>query len=621
MEGGASADILPRMQSTAAFRHATARGAFPYALGALLCLAAGWIAWHFTFAAHLAGEKATAARRLEFFTLSLESELARNEALPGLLALERKLGEALVGDAHARASANRYLEAVSHQAGLAAAYLMDARGHTIAASNWNRPVSFVGQNYGFRPYVLEALAGHTGRFYGIGATTGEAGFFLATRAQGPGGEAGVVAVKIGLEPFEDALRHSGETVLVADAAGVVVLSAVPELRYRALQPLDADARERLGQARQYGTQPLPPLAGGTAIAPGQDEVKLALEGVASTYSVVRRPVGPLGWQMLVLADQRASREAAWLAAIAAAALSACAAGLWLHLRLTRKRRQDKREAEAALRRASEELERRIAEQTADLTAANAELAARVESLKRAEAILHETRDAAVQAGKLTVLGQMSAGMTHELNQPLGALHTLSDNAVRLIETDRLDEAKENLRLIGELAARMGRIVKQLKLFARKEAASLSAVPLGPSLEHALLLVEPHRRELDARIEVAPLDDAPAVRADALRLEQVLVNLLRNALDAVAGQSERRLSVDMRSEGRRQVIRLRDSGPGLAREALPRLFEPFFTTKPAGQGLGLGLALSLAMVESFGGRLEAGNADGGGAEFRIVLEAA
>ena len=621
MEGGRAADILARMPLPPAFRNASVRGALPYALGALLCVLAGWMAWHFTFAAHLAGEKATAARRLEFFTLSLESVLARNEALPGLLALERKLGAALVDSGEARAEANHYLEAVASQAGLAAAYLMDARGLTIAASNWNRPVSFVGQDYGFRPYVREALAGRTGRFYGIGATSGEAGFFLATRVLSPSGKTGVVAVKIVLEPFEDALRQSGDAVLVADAAGVVVLSAVPQLRYRVLQPLDAAARENLARARQYGAEPLPPLAQGAAIDPSQQEVMLALAGPEASFSIVRRPVGPLGWQMLVLADQRASREAAWLAAVAAAALAACGVGLWLHFRLTRQRRQDKREAEAALRRASEDLEWRIAEQTAGLTAANAALATKVESLKRAEAILHQTRDAAVQAGKLTVLGQMSAGMTHELNQPLGALHTLSDNAVRLIEQERLDEAKENLRLIGELAARMGRIVKQLKLFARKEPAALAAVPLGPSLEHALLLVEPHRRELGAHIDVAPLDDAPAVRADALRLEQVLVNLLRNALDAVAGQAERRLSVDMRAAGPRQVIRLRDSGPGLAREAMPRLFEPFFTTKPAGQGLGLGLALSLAMVESFGGRLEAGNADGGGAEFRIVLEAA
>jgi two-component system, NtrC family, C4-dicarboxylate transport sensor histidine kinase DctB len=178
--------------------------------------------------------------------------------------------------------------------------------------------------------------------------------------------------------------------------------------------------------------------------------------------------------------------------------------------------------------------------------------------------------------------------------------------------------RDNLSLISELAARMGRIVTQLKAFARKDPAQLGPVPVAQAIEHALIIVEPRRAELRARIVVLPPAPALRVRADSTRLEQVLVNLLRNGLDAVAAQPRRELQLSAEPIGSEVAIRIRDFGGGIAPQALPHLFEPFYTTKPVGQGLGLGLALSLTMVESFGGRLLARNVDGGGAEFSIWL---
>jgi two-component system C4-dicarboxylate transport sensor histidine kinase DctB len=592
-----------------------------YVAAATICALVGVAAFQSVFKAHLNADNATSTRRLEFFSLSLESALDRNEALPGLMGLERKLSAALEDEPAARAASNEYLQAVAQAAKLSAAYLMDAQGLTIAASNWNQPVTFVGQNYGFRPYAQEALAGRFGRFYGIGATTGEAGYFLASRLRSAAGVQGVIAIKVGLEPIEEALKQSGEAVLVADKQGVVILSSVPEWKYRVLQPLDAATRERLASTRQYGDQPLPVLGPPAGMAAGSDEARIERGGITSSFSIARRPVGNLGWQMLILTDQREARAAAWVAAVAASALTAFALGLYLHIRLTRREREDKRRAERALVQVSQDLERRIGQRTADLTQANATLERKVLELKRAEAILRTTSDSAVQAGKLTVLGQMSAGMTHELNQPLAALHTLSDNAVNLIEQSRVEEARENLVLIGQLAARMGRIVTQLKTFTRKDPVTVSAVQVADAVDHALMIVESRRREIGAAIEVHAIEPQLRVKADAVRLEQVLVNLLRNGLDAVAGQVKTQLHVSAAREGGRVRISIRDFGPGIAESVLPRLFEPFHTTKPVGQGLGLGLSLSLAIVESFGGKLEGRNLEGEGAEFSVVLEAA
>lgn len=592
-----------------------------YAAAAMFCALVGVAAFQSVLRAHLNADKATSTRRLEFFSLSLESALDRNEALPGLMGLERKLSAALDGEPAARAASNEYLQAVAQAAKLSAAYLMDAEGLTIAASNWNQPVTFVGQNYGFRPYAQEALAGRFGRFYGIGATTGEAGYFLASRLRSAGGVPGVIAIKLALEPIEEALKQSGEAVLVADRQGVVILSSVSEWKYRVLQPLDAATRERLASTRQYGNQPLPVLAEQAGLTAARDEATLERGNATSSFSIARRPVGSLGWQMLILTDQRDARAAAWVAAVAASALMAFAIGLYLHIRLTRREREDKRRAERALVHVSQDLERRISQRTADLTHANATLERKVVELKRAEAILRATSDSAVQAGKLTVLGQMSAGMTHELNQPLAALHTLSDNAVNLIEHSRVAEARENLVLIGQLAARMGHIVRQLKTFSRKDPVTLAAVQVADAVDHALMIVESRRREIGAAIEVHPIGRELAAKADAVRLEQVLVNLLRNGLDSVAGQARKQLQVAAVKEGGMVRISIRDFGPGIAESVLPRLFEPFHTTKPVGQGLGLGLSLSLAIVESFGGKLEGRNLEGEGAEFSVLLEAA
>jgi two-component system C4-dicarboxylate transport sensor histidine kinase DctB len=593
-----------------------------WGLAAALCVALGVFVHHSTYASHLAADKRAAARRVEFFALSLEALLARNEALPGLMALEGRLAALLDAATPAtRDAANRHLEAAVRIADVSAAYVMDGEGLTLAASNWNRPFSFVGQRYDFRPYFQDAIAGRTGRFYGIGATTGEAGYFLASRVRTARGAQGVIAVKVALEPFEQAMRQSGEVVFVADREGVILLSAEADWKYRVLEPMSARTLERLKPTRQYGSQALQPLVPGVAIGAQRESLRLVRDGAEAEFSLTAKPVGQLGWRMVMLTDRSAAKTAAAVAGSAASLGAALLIGLFMYWRLSRRRREERLAAQQALEAVHDSLEARIARRTAEVTAANRALEERVATLKQTEEILRQTRDGAVQAGKLAVLGQMSVGMSHELNQPLAALHTLSDNAILLLDKNRTEETKENLALISQLAARMGRIVRQLKAFARKEPAPLGPVDVAEALEHALMLVDSMRQALHADIVVEPLAAGLRVKADAVRLEQVLVNLVRNGLEAMAGGDPPLLRIRAERLGKRVAIVIRDAGPGIPPAALSRLFEPFFTTKPVGQGLGLGLALSLVIVEGFGGRLEGCNAEGGGAEFRVVLEAA
>ncbi len=293
----------------------------------------------------------------------------------------------------------------------------------------------------------------------------------------------------------------------------------------------------------------------------------------------------------------------------------------IFFQLSTRRYKERRMAEAALRKAHLKLEQKIEERTAELVVTNSTLLKKIEALKTTENILRESRDNAVQAGKLTVLGQMSAGVSHEISQPLTAIHTFTDNAINLLELGRVKDALENLGIISRMADRIGAMVAEIKSFSRKAPAEKQSISILNAINHASMLVEPQRRQLDAILDVQPFQETLRVWADVVRFEQVLVNLLRNSLDAVSERSDKRVTVTIMQHEAEVYIVIGDTGSGISEEVFPHLFESFVTTKPSGQGLGLGLAISHMIITELGGKLTARNPDAGGAEFTIVLEEA
>jgi two-component system C4-dicarboxylate transport sensor histidine kinase DctB len=399
---------------------------------------------------------------------------------------------------------------------------------------------------------------------------------------------------------------------------------------KTLRPLSDDEQKELLESKQYGEKTLEVL-GIELLQPSKDKIR---DLVTADFATVKLPnqksqqflvqskeMEKLGWKMLFLTGTQQERKGALAGGVAAGFATAFLLSVVTYFRLNAQRYQERRQAKAALRQAHQELEKRITERTCDLISTNQSLEKKVEDLKNTEDILRETRDNAVQAGKLAVLGQMSAGISHEINQPLTALNTFADNAVSFLERGSLESVRENLGMIRQMADRMGHIVNEIKNFSRKTPAERRKTCLADVLNQALMLVETDRRRVDATIEVLPYPDDLSILAGPIRLGQVLVNLLRNALDAVDGLAERRVTVTVHGNGTEVAVAIRDSGAGIAPEVLPRLFEPFFTTKPAGQGLGLGLPISRVIITELGGRLEARNHESGGAEFTVILEAA
>jgi two-component system C4-dicarboxylate transport sensor histidine kinase DctB len=571
----------------------------------------------YVFAANKASDTIHAAvdRQLQIVALDLGSALEKFETLPFTLSWHPDVVATVTRqDAAVAARLNDTLKAIQRQAKVAAIYLMDRDGNTLASSNADEPISFVGRNFRFRPYFTQAIAGNAGSFYGIGTTSGEAGYFIAQPVYplGPARQGiapiGVVAVKISLAEFERAWRSSEEPIALADRNGVVFLSNREEWKFHSLHLLNAQSQRELAGTQQYLGRAISPIAD----LPAKDR--------AGFGEFVARPVGKLGWQLMVFpAPARVTRVAA-SSAIGTALLLAVAAASWWAVQQRRRRLEERMESRKALQRATEELEVQIRLRTEELLQANRDLETKYAKLQETEQMLRTTQNELVQAGKLAMLGQMAAGVTHELNQPLAAIRAFADNAVTFLSRGQGGQAGENLAHISAAAARMGAIIAQLKGFARKAGDALATVDLAQSVQASALLLEGDARRIGASIEIDVIEPVHVV-GDPVRIEQVLINLLRNALDAVEQSAERRVTVVLRQEDDAAVIRIRDSGPGIPEDVAPHLFVPFYTTKASGKGLGLGLAISSSIVQAMDGRLTAYNHTGGGAEFMVRLPAA
>jgi two-component system C4-dicarboxylate transport sensor histidine kinase DctB len=613
---------------------------FAVALGAGLVLLCA-LTWLVSVQRGLAALQESTATRADRYAATLESTLDRYEFLPALVSLHpfvRGLLQA-PGDPARVAAANHYLAEVNRRSHASATYVIATNGIALAASNAGEPGSFVGTDYRFRPYFQIAARGEMGRFYAIGITSDEPGYYIAQPVESGGKVIGVTVVKLNLEWFQRAGGGSAEPLMVSDAHGVIFLSSVPGWQYRTLGPLPPELHDELGKTRQYHDRdvtplPLEPLTSpvtawlaATALDPGARLVRVRANGTnpdgserADRYLELGRKVGPANWTMQVMAPLDPVLANARNATVAAALAYACICLLLVNWRQRRQRARDMQYSRRLLEAAYDELERRVEARTADLMAINEKLEDEVAERTRAESELRAAQDELVQASKLAALGQMAAGITHELNQPLAALRTFSDNTRVLLERGQLGAAEGNLSAIADLTERMGKITGQLKLFAGKARPPRRSVQVRAALEHVLALLAP--RLSAVALHVDGLDALPgiAVRADELKLEQVLLNLIGNALDAIASAApaQGRIDLSVRADAGAVTIEVRDNGTGIPPEDLPRLFEPFFTTKETGQGLGLGLAITSSIVREFGGQLSAANADGGGAVFTIVL---
>lgn len=550
-------------------------------LAALIAITlAGYFSLLNTFT-HRAQDRAPA--RATALAGSIESALGRLDHLPYVIAQNPTIVVAMsMGET---GQMNPLLAAIAQRSGAEVIYLMNLTGQTIAASNYDQPGSFVGQYYNFRPYFRDAVAGKTGYFFAVGVTTGRPGYFVSEPIRNARGTViGVAVVKLGLNTLTAAWADSGETVLVANADGIVLAASDPSHEFRTLAPLPADVRAQIDARRQFGSSDLTPLDW-SQTTPRRAQ----LDGVS--YVTTTAPIPREGWQLTLLTDLRGIRaQALWYVAIGLAILVAIGGGavLFRSARLN-----------AALQLSIRDRRR---------------LSREIDERRRAETKLHAAQAELARTSRLAALGQLSASITHELGQPISAMRnyiTAAEIAAGAVPGGL------NAQLSG-LVARMQSITDQLRFFATPSRRDSEVVPLTAVLSGARLVMDPDLTHAGAQVTVIAPDTPIYVRGIQHRLEQVLVNLLKNALQSAADQTPPQLTITLTGDGTTARLTVTDNGPGLADKTMLEMQEPFMTTKSSGQGMGLGLAISAQIAQDHNGDITATDTPTGGASFSITL---
>ncbi|MDF0543406.1 ATP-binding protein [Sphingobium sp. H39-3-25] len=528
----------------------------------------------------------------------LESELQKFRLLPVVLSEYPDLREALrsgrVDDA-----LNDKLELLKQKTGAGVIFALDRHGMAIASSNAREGDSFVGQDYNFRPYYRLGWSKGGGEYFALGTVSHRPGLYLSRRVESADGPIGVIVVKVEFDAIERAWNDRRALSFVADANGVLLLSSDRALRFRALRPIDPARKAQIKQALQFGGAPLNPLG----IVIGANGLTTMTDG--SQAMAASLPVPVAGWRLFHVepldAGLKAARQRAEVAAILfAILLSLLVVGAgWA---LVRRRRANDARAR---------LEREVALRTDDL-------AREMDARAAADQRYRKAREELAHANRLGTLGTISAGVAHEINQPVATIRTFAENAAAFLDRQQPQQVADNLREIVAMTDRIGSITAQLRRYARRGVGTIGPIALAEAIDGVRLLVGDRFRSAAVRLDLPVPDPALKVRAGRVRLEQVLVNLLTNALEAVRDQPDAWVAVTLTPQGGHVVLDVRDSGTGIAPDMADQLFMPFATTKSGGLGLGLHIARDI-MVE-FGGTIEH-VADDPHTLFRMTLNAA
>ena len=552
------------------------------------------------------------------------NELNRYLPVPALIAEHPLLAGALEqpDDAVTLLRANEQMQRMATIVGGSDIYLMDLSGMTIAANNFGQPDTFVGNNYAFRPYFYQAVrTGESVAYFALGSRSLERGLYFTHPVRDQRGNMlGVVAIKVLVHELESQWHRPESSqqaeMVVLDGDGISFLSSRSQWLYRDFRPgNDAEKSNRIHQ--RYPERELRPVDFSISgrpwgLAEESARIQLRDNGRVSSYLTVQIGLPRLDWSLLVLTE---TRSVLWVrAGFVAAGLALFLAGFltWLYLR-----ERYRRERELALR--GEQLERRVAQRTADLKRSNDQLLGEIQERERAQTELRETQQELIQAAKLAVLGQMSAGLNHEINQPLTAIQGYARNSRKFLERGATDMVDANLAEIVGLCDKMAELIRQFKVFARKSEGPPSIVDLRLAVDAALKIIRAQNSSTGIEMRWHRPDQPVMCHGDLIRIEQVMVNLMANAVQALEGRDDPAIDIMIDDDGDHWRCRVRDNGHGLPGNT-EQVFEPFFTTRSVKQGLGLGLSISRQIVEALGGSLVGHNRnDGPGAEFVLKLK--
>lgn len=593
------------------------RHLIPLTLGLLAVALVAWIAFETTLNATIHASRVQAQRRLALFERTLEAIIERFHYLPAAISQAPETRAALANpdDPAAVEAANGFLSKLNETAGAGEIFLMETNGAVVAASNWWTLTSLVGTNYSFRPYFAEALRLGRAQYYAFGISTNVPGYFLSQRVDGPHGPLGVAVTKINLGEIEAAWWRSGELIGIVDTNDVVILSTRPDWRYRPLQTISPARIAGISGQQRYGDHGVDNVGIITDrwLSRGAEFALLAgSDPETSGYFILQDLRLPKhGWQLLAFTPLAPLYGGAWTAA-AAAGMGAAALLLIVVLLVQRRRIVAQRLAD------HERLEQRVAERTEDLHVTNEALREEIAERIRAENAQREAQHGLVQAAKMASLGQALAGVAHEVSQPVAALTTHIASAKLIAAQHGDSDIGQILGTMDKVVDRLSALTGHLKTFARKETQVEMEADLAAVIANALDLVDHKLRAFGVDVEYRRPRGRLMVMGNPIHLEQVLINLIANAADAMEHSAVRVLSIGVSKAARAVKISVTDTGSGIEAADLANLFDPFYSTKQAGRGLGLGLSISYGLVRDIGGAITVESRLGKGSTFTVRL---
>ncbi|KAA8668321.1 sensor histidine kinase [Vibrio gigantis] len=550
---------------------------------------------------------------LDRFSVHVASQLDKFAHIPELLSKDKELIDALHSPSNSAQIelTNRYLEHVNTVIQASDTYLLDSIGTTIAASNWNLKHSFVGRNFAFRPYYQQAIQGHEKQYFALGSTSGKRGYYYSYPVSYAAEIIGVIVVKMDLSLIEASWQGKQSFFVADDKDQIIFMSSNPEWLFKSLQPLDAAQQARIRENQQYLDTQIESLHFSGDLESATSSIRSSHQLVKEKFFTSSRFLPDPGLTVRVFSPT----HLVWWDLIAyMVVLSLVFAIIYLAIQLNLHRQHRRAQIDRLQSEANQKLEFQVLERTSEL---HVEIKQRIET----ERVLRHTQDELIQAAKLAVLGQMSASISHELNNPLAAIRSYADNGRLFLAKEKTDRVDDNLSRISSLTDRMAKISHQLRSFAKKSTAEeLHTIQILPVLHSSKELMKPQLKSERVKTNELPETFDACILANAIQLEQVIINLLTNAVQAMESQDDKQLAVLLEvretDEANTLLIHVDDNGPGFTSSSSGNFFEPFHTTKK--NGLGLGLSISQQIISGINGKLTTGTSPQGGARFSIEL---
>lgn len=573
----------------------------------------GWGCYEYTTHNQLGELEQSQLSSLNSFQQNIHQQINKYGLLPLYLSHDQRVLNTLTHPVTQTSQQvlNRYLAHLNQAVGALASYIINNKGEVVAASNSQQSDSFVGRNLSYRPYFRAAQDNRVTGYYGIGTTSDRPGYFLTTAIVHHGQRIGVAVTKVSLNSFKNDSLNSQHPVLLTDRYGVVVISSLKHWQYRSVKPLSESVLKELNRTQRYDHRVLQSLHWQTLkiLSDNAEMASIFIDGHWQNYLAVSRYMPKLRMTLTLLTSAKSVRSLAYSRSIAVGTLSAVLFLAWLSLVLRHKALTIRRQSQLALEDLNMHLEEKVAKRSSQLRETIAKLRAEIDEKNKAFEQLKGFQKELIRAENHAVIGQLSAGIAHEINQPLAALSTLSGNTERFLEQGDVESVKSNLKRISSLVDRLAKLTTQLRNFSRRSDDHLSIIDIDSCIEGALQLLNYQIRKANVHVCCYAPDKPLLVRANVVQLEQVLVNLISNAVDALEDTEKKLIDIYWYTSAQRIYIQIYDNGVGLTDVVEEHLFEPFFTTKK-NTGLGLGLALSASIIRHFDGKLLAENQNPG-----------